>query len=114
MEIFLKIKGIENFSTEQLNDELQRGGRFVIYQYCISILIMSFKRNSTIYFIPAEDASRSKAFGFILISLLAGWWGVPWGPIWTVGTVVKNFRGGIDVTANVMVSLKRMQLHAAA
>lgn len=110
----MKIRGIEHLSHEQLQAELQRGAKFVIYQYCVSILIMSFKRNSPIYFIPAQEAASKRGFGFIGISLLAGWWGLPWGPIWTWRTVTSNMRGGIDVTKNVMLTLQKRGLQAAA
>jgi hypothetical protein len=26
---------------------------------------------------------------------LVGWWGFPWGPIYTIGTVISNIRGGV-------------------
>ena len=110
----MKIRGIEHLSPEQLQAELQRGAKFVIYQYCVSILIMSFKRNSPIYFIPAQETASKHSFGFTSISLLAGWWGLPWGPIWTWRTVVSNMRGGIDVTKNVMLTLQKRGLQAAA
>src|SRR5215469_11856637 len=40
-----KIRGIEGMTPEQLNFELQRGARFVIFQYAISIIVMSFRRS---------------------------------------------------------------------
>jgi hypothetical protein len=101
----LKIHGIENLSTEQINAELQRGGRFVVFHYCISIIVMSFKRSSGIYFVPANGGTAGKSVGFCALSLLLGWWGIPWGPIWTIGTVFKNLSGGVDVTANVLSAL---------
>ena len=101
----LKIHGIENLSTEQINAELQRGAKFVVFQYCISILVMSFKRSSGIYFVPAGTGTAGKSAGFCGLSLLLGWWGIPWGPIWTIGTVFKNLSGGVDVTGNVLSAL---------
>ena len=41
-----KIVGIEGMSSESLNQELQKGGKFVMFEYCISIVLMSFKRFS--------------------------------------------------------------------
>jgi hypothetical protein len=34
-----------------------------------------------------------------------GWWGIPWGPIFTVPALVTNLRGGIDVTESMLASL---------
>jgi hypothetical protein len=101
----LKIIGIENMTPEQVKGELASGARFVIYQYCISVLVMSFKRASSIYFIRPDDNAFTKGLPFSLISLVLGWWGIPWGPIWTISTVVTNLRGGRNVTNEVVRSL---------
>jgi hypothetical protein len=98
----MKIHGIDHLSVEQLNAELQRGGRFVVFQYCISIVLMSFKRSSGVYFVPADGGTGMQAAPFCGLSLLLGWWGIPWGPIWTLGTLFKNLGGGVDVTADVL------------
>ncbi len=101
----LKVRGAENLSLDGVKFEVERGGRFVVFQYCVSILIMSFKRPSPVYFIRAGESARGKGFGFSLISLLFGWWGIPWGPIWTIGSVVTNSRGGRDITNEVLKAL---------
>jgi hypothetical protein len=98
----MKVIGIDHLSNEQLNEELRKGGRFVLYQYCISILVMSFKRSSNVYFVPAGQSGVGKGVPYTLISLVAGWWGIPWGPIWTLGTAFSNLRGGTDVTSQVV------------
>jgi len=98
----MAIKGIENLSVDEINAELQKGAKFVVFQYCISIVVMSFKRSSGIYFIPSGTSAASKAAPWCALSLLVGWWGIPWGPIWTIGTVAKNLGGGTDVTAHVL------------
>ena len=101
----MRIIGIDNMSPEQLKGEVAAGGRFVIYQYCISVVVVSFKRGSDVYFIRAEDNAVTKGLLFTLCSLVLGWWGIPWGPIWTIATVVTNLRGGRNVTAEVLRSL---------
>lgn len=100
-----KILGIENMSVDELNHELRRGGKFVIFEYCISIVIMTFKRPSNIYFVKAGEGTFKKGIGFTLTSLTVGWWGIPWGPIYTVGTLITNLRGGKNVTNEVVASL---------
>jgi hypothetical protein len=103
----MKILGIEGLNEEQLATEIQRGAKFVIYQYCISIVILTFRRPSDIYFIRAGETAVGKGLGFSLISLLLGWWGIPWGPIYTIGSFITNFGGGKDVTQEVLVSLQQ-------
>ena len=102
-----KIRGTEGMTATELNMELQKGGRFVVYQYCVSILVLTFKRGSDIYFIRADESPLNKALRYILISLIAGWWGIPWRPIWTITTLITNLRGGKDATPQVIASLNQ-------
>lgn len=101
-----KIVGLEDIkSGGELQQELQQGGRFVMYQYCISILVLTFKRSSNVYFIRHEENSIVKGLPFTLLTLLLGWWGIPWGPIYTIQAVWNNFKGGKDVTTEVLASM---------
>lgn len=101
----MRIIGIDNMSPEELKGELASGGRFVIYQYCISVVVVSFKRGSDIYFIRPGDNAFTKGLLFTLCSLVLGRWGIPWGPIWTISAIVTNSRGGRNVTAEVLRSM---------
>lgn len=101
-----KIVGLEGIqSGGQLQQEIQQGGKFVMYQYCISLLIITFKRPSNIYFIRQEESAVVKGLPFTLLSLLLGWWGIPWGPIYTIQSIWVNFKGGKDVTKDVVASM---------
>lgn len=104
----MQIKGVEGMTGAQLTHALQQGGKFVIYQYCISIIVMTFRRPSDIYFIPPEGSALRQGLGFSLLTLLLGWWGIPWGPIYSVGALYANFRGGKDVTSEVLANLQQM------
>lgn len=103
----MKIIGIEGMSNMELQMELQRGGKFVTFQYCISILVMTFKRQSDIFFIKADESAVAKGLPFTLLSLFLGWWGIPWGIIYTIETLAINFRGGRDVTQQIVTTMTR-------
>jgi len=97
-----KVLGLEDMKWGgHLQQELQQGGKFVMYQYCISLLIITFKRSSNIYFIIHSDNAVVKGLPFTLLSLVLGWWGIPWGPIYTIQSVWVNSNGGKDVTQEV-------------
>jgi len=101
-----KIVGLEDIkSGGQLQQEIQQGGKFIIYQFCISLLIITFKRSSSIYYISHEQNAVVKGLPFTLLSLVLGWWGIPWGPIYTIQSVWVNFQGGRDVTKEVVASM---------
>jgi hypothetical protein len=106
----MKIQGIEGMSPDRLQFEIQRGAKLVFYQYSISVLVMSFRRSSDIYFIPAGESSITKGLPW---SLVAGWWGIPWGPIFTIQSLVTNFKGGKDVTAELNARLTQAPAPAA-
>ena len=101
----MNIQGIEGMSPDRLQFEIQRGAKLVFYQYAISILVISFRRTSDVYFIPAGESAVKKGLSWSLISLVAGWWGIPWGPIFTIQSLVTNFKGGKDVTAELGAKL---------
>ena len=103
----MEISGIEGLSAADINREIQRGAKFVMYQYCISILVMTFKRPSDIYFIRGGESGISKGLSYSAITLLLGWWGIPWGPIYSITSLVNNFSGGKDVTAEIIQSMNQ-------
>lgn len=84
--------------TNELYEELKKGGRFVIYYYTISILIMTFRRSSKVKFIRSGENGIKQGLVYSLISFLLGWWGIPWGLIYTPRSLYINFRGGKNVT----------------
>lgn len=96
----MTISEIKNMSREQLSFELQQGGTFVRYNYCISLVVVSLKRTS-VHFVKAGESRVTRGLPFSLISLVCGWWGIPWGPIWTIQALAVNFGGGTDITAEV-------------
>lgn len=102
-----KINGMEGMTGPQLKAELQNGGKFVVFQYCISIIVLTFRRSSDIYFVRGGESAVGKGLVYTLLSLVLGWWGIPWGPIYTIGAFITNFGGGKDVTAQVLASLSQ-------
>ena len=103
----VKVRGAENLTLDAIRFEVERGGRFVVFQYCISIVVMSFKRPSPVYFIREGESAFAKGIPYTLLSLVCGWWGIPWGPIWTIGAVIANSRGGRDITQEVVKALPK-------
>lgn len=99
------IIGIENMTMTELKDEIERGGKFVYYQYCYSLLILTKRESSPIYFVKKEESSLVKGLKYTLSSFLFGWWGVPWGLIYTPICIVKNLLGGKNITDQVMIAL---------
>jgi hypothetical protein len=104
---------ITRMTPDQLALEAQRGARFVIYQYCISVVVLTFRRNSPIQFIPAGQSPTAKGMPWTLLSFFLGWWGFPFGLIYTPMVLYKNLNGGIDVTQNVLSALSANRTQSA-
>ena len=94
-------------TTWQVEFEIQRGAKFVVFNYCISVIVLTFRRSSSIYFIKADENAIVKGLPFTLLSLVAGWWGIPWGPIYTIQSIYKNCQGGTDVTQKILASVSK-------
>ena len=101
----MKIKNTEGLSVSQIRDLVQQGGKFVIFPYTISFLIMTLRRSSDIYFIRPDENTFKYSYGYVLLNLIVGWWGIPWGPIYTIGALYNHVTGGKDFTEAVLSEL---------
>ena len=97
-----EIRNLGDMTVAQLKQEVSDGGKFVIFSYTISLLVITFKRSSDIYFIRGNESTIKYSLGLTLLTLLLGWWGIPWGPIYTVGSLFTNLKGGKNITAEIM------------
>jgi len=101
----MKIHGAEGMSAFVIKDQLDRGAKFVVYQYCISLIFITYKRSSGIYFIKSDDNSFVQSLPWSLLTTITGWWGIPWGPINTIESLITNFGGGKNVTKQVLAEV---------
>jgi hypothetical protein len=88
----------ETASKEVILQEIKEGARFVRYPYCFSVVFMSFKRESGINVVNSRSDAVIKGLPWIMITVLFGWWGIPWGPIWSIQCIIRGLSGGRDVT----------------
>lgn len=96
------MSNIAHMSDAELMGELERGGRLVVFEYCFSIIIMTFKQSSDIMLIRAGEGTAGKSLPYTLLTLFVGWWGFPWGPIYSFMALATNLSGGRDVTQEVL------------
>ena len=99
------IQGLEGMSNEDIARELDRGGKFVVIEYTISVILMTFKRASSVRFVKAGEGTFLASLPYSLLTLVFGWWGVPWGPIYSVMSLFTNLSGGKDVTGEVLAAV---------
>jgi hypothetical protein len=98
----MKIKNITGLTAADLQQQVSNGGQFVYFSYTISLVVVTFRDTSGVYLIRSGENTAGKSFLFTIVSLLTGWWGIPWGPKFTIQAIRTNLRGGKDVTDEVM------------
>ncbi len=98
---------LATMSPRELDREIEAGGRFVVYTWCFSVIVMTFRRSSDVYFLRVDDSSLSQGWKYMLISFLFGWWGLPWGIIYTLQSLFSGISPK-NVTADVMNKLAEM------
>jgi len=103
----MKIANIEGLTPQEIREEINNGGSFVYFPYTISIVLATFKRSSNIFLIKAGESKIKYAATPTLANVFLGWWGIPWGPIYTIGSLYSCLSGGKDVTNEVMGSINQ-------
>jgi hypothetical protein len=98
----VRIRGLDGLSWSDVERELAAGGRFVFFEACVSVCVLSFRWPSDVVFLRSHESALWRGLPYTLITLILGWWAVPWGVIFAPRALLTNLRGGRDVTAQVL------------
>lgn len=101
----MQIKNIDGLNVSQIQAIVDDGGRFVFFPYTVSVVLATFKKASSIYLIRPNENSLKYSYKHVLTNAVAGWWGLPWGPVYTIGAIYQHMKGGKDVTDEIMSEL---------
>lgn len=101
----MKIKNIDGLSVSEIQAIVNDGGRFVYFPFTVSVVLATFKRASSIYLIRPYEKSIKYSYPHVLTNAVVGWWGIPWGPVYTIQSIYQQMQGGKDVTDAVMSHL---------
>jgi|CoawatStandDraft_6_1074263.scaffolds.fasta_scaffold01949_9 curved DNA-binding protein CbpA len=71
--------------------------RYVVFRSVVSFVLGTVR--TPVQGIFCAQCARKKALKATAVSAFAGWWGVPWGPIWTVAEGFRNAFGGTSALA---------------
>jgi hypothetical protein len=89
-------------SGEDILLQVEQGARFVRYSYATSIVIMSFRRESPLYFVSGRLSGMKHALPFLSYNPFRRLVGRPVGSIFTVQALARNLAGGRDVTDEIV------------
>lgn len=73
----MKIQGIDHLTSEEIEAGVAAGGRFVFFEYCLSLPFVTWRRASDIYWLPKGSWAWFRALPYLLVSALFGCWAVP-------------------------------------
>lgn len=105
----MAIVGIEGWTRTEVEEAVAAGGRFVCFEYCISLLVVTLRQPTEVCFLRQGEWGVLVGFPWTLVSLALGWWGLPWGVIYTPLTLITNLCGGCNVTAQVLDHLRQQE-----
>jgi hypothetical protein len=100
------LRALEALTPADLDRRLQGGARLVFFEYCISFVFVTLRRPSAVMLLGPGERGLVRGLPYTLISLMLGWWGLPWGLVYTPRAVFTNLCGGRDVTAEVYAFLQ--------
>lgn len=66
--------------------------RATSFIYTISVILMTFRRGSGGVY--CSSCRKKEGVKWTLVSAVMGWWGFPWGPIYTLQAIGRNSSGG--------------------
>lgn len=72
--------------------------RYIAFRYVISVVFATFR--NPVQGIYCSSCAKKAAWRASAITAFAGWWGFPWGPIYTISEGIKNAFGGTTDTRN--------------
>jgi hypothetical protein len=76
------------------------GATDVVFAFCVSCGVVTWVGRSRPVRVRSKAHARVRGLPYSLVSLLFGWWGLPWGVLLTPRAVWANCTGGVEDTAS--------------
>lgn len=72
------------------------------FEACFSIIFLTVQMQSRFLF-EEKDRRLFTGFFYTLFTFIFGWWGIPWGPIYTIKIIGSNIFGGRLMTVEELL-----------
>ena len=99
-------EGLKNDKTKTLmwnNVPVKYDSYVTQYQICTSFLFVTFKE-PTGYILDRSSNKFYVNFIATTVTVFMGWWGIPWGPIYTIQTIFRNLGGGVKKSIEELIT----------
>ncbi len=107
----MRVRGAEHLSPRQIAAVVAQGGRLVVFEFCISLLVVTLRCPTRVHLLRPGQLGALVSLPYTLLTFLLGWWGLPWGVIYTPLVLANNLCGGADVTAQLGPALWSPSAH---
>jgi hypothetical protein len=110
-KISYKLQIDPDITLPQLQEKVETGGKFIVYEYCYSIFFaVCVYRFSPAIFVTNQEEIKKHRKKYNWITAIFGWWSLH-GPDRAIKCLRTN-RNGIDMTIDIMANLKQEDLNA--
>ena len=110
---WIRLGGSRPLLPEQIRTRVAAGARLVRFEFCVSLLLFTIRRQSPIYLTDSWQGRYLRGLAYSLVAIALGPWGVPWGLIYTPWAVWVNLTGGVDETDTLLEQLASPALSAS-
>ena len=93
-------------SLEFEGDTYRYDTALVQYQFAVSLISVSMTRGTSLR--PKKDKVKMLIF-CTFISLFGGWWGIPWGPYYTVVSFINNAKAKEVTIQQLILSVMKQE-----
>ncbi|MBR8536870.1 hypothetical protein KDU71_14945 [Carboxylicivirga sediminis] len=105
-----KLKLPQPLTIEELKYKVENGYRFKAFQYCFSPIFATYYPFSPAFLLKDGETGKPQIRKYNMISAIFGWWGVPYGPLYTIRSMRFNLKGGLDVTDDILKNITEEDL----
>lgn len=109
---FISQAGSRAMSPSEIRSRVELGARLVRFEFCVSLLFITIRRQSPLYFTSSWQDRYLRGLGYSLVAALLGPWGVPWGLICTPWAIWVNLTGGVDETEDALACIVSQLAHS--
>lgn len=78
------------------------------FQFCLSLIFMTIKVPSGYLFTEKMFTVAMNNIAYTVCSLIFGWWGLPWGPIYTIQVTFSNIFGGKKMLVRQLITSEQL------
>jgi len=97
-------------SLTALEEKVNNDASFIVFKYCFSFFIFTYKRLSPAILIDSKADFLQRKKKYNLLNYFFGWWAIPSGPSYTLQYIHLNNKGGINVTEDIMLNITEQDL----